>query len=228
MAVSQTIGIDMPVDFPTAEHNSVHVQLARYRHSNPIDPIVWGEYAGGWNAVVIRFKTSADADVRFTASVTRYARPTSDQRQAQEEDLFTFFVAGFSSIESFGYACFAVCAMLEPTKFPMAPEDLQWIDRKRVKDKLAAHFPESSVRSAWEALLSDPKFRQWRTFRNVLAHRAAPTRIIGGAQDGATVWQIVGGVDLNAETTKPNRRWLASSLTTCVQAMESFVKSNFP
>ena len=122
MAVAPTIGIDMPADFPTTEHDSVNVQLAPYQ---PKTPIVWGEYAGGWNAVAIRFKTAADADDRFTASIAQSASPAPYPRQAQEEDLFTFFVAGFASIESFAYACFALGAMLQPANFPTAtPQDL--------------------------------------------------------------------------------------------------------
>ena len=81
MAIAQTIGIEMPSDFPTVPYNAVAGRLGgRYQSQNPV---VWGEYAGGWNAVAIRFRTAAGADERFTASIKRTAAPPHDERQAQ-------------------------------------------------------------------------------------------------------------------------------------------------
>jgi hypothetical protein len=88
MAVAQTIGIEMPDDFPTAAYNAVYVRLGRYQ---PRNPALWGEYAGGWNAVAIRFRTAASADEKFTASITRNFAASLDERQLEEEALFSFF-----------------------------------------------------------------------------------------------------------------------------------------
>ena len=77
MAISQTIGIDMPGDFPAAAHDAVSVKLGPYQ---PRDPAVWTEYAGGWNAVAYRFKTTTVADGTFTASIRR-SRQTLDEHQ---------------------------------------------------------------------------------------------------------------------------------------------------
>ena len=46
MAISRTIGIDMPDDFPTTAYDVVNAKLGSYQQRNTN---VWTEYAGGWN-----------------------------------------------------------------------------------------------------------------------------------------------------------------------------------
>lgn len=237
MAISKTIGIDMPDDFPTTPHDAVNLKLGPYQ---PGKPDVWMEYGGGWNAIAFRFKTAAVADDRFTASIRKFPRPPLDEYQVQEEALFVFFVAGFAVIESFAFALFALGAMLQPANFPMSTAaDLRAINPILTKNKFAAHFPGTSVDLALSALLADPAYKNWRCIRNVLAHRTAPPRhhnlvlATGGggggtSQAGSTKWQVAGGLVLNDQTTSDNRIWLAEQLAKCIQASESFVSINFP
>ena len=123
--MSRSIGIDMPIDFPTNSHNAVAVKLGSYR---PRAPDVWAEHASGWNAVASRYKLASRADEKFTASIT-LSVPTLDEYQVQAEALFIFFTAGYASIESFTYALFALGALLKPIDFPMSkPEDRKAIN----------------------------------------------------------------------------------------------------
>ena len=230
MAISQTIGVNMPDDFPTTAHNAVHVKLI------PCQPRVeWTQYAGGWNAIAFRFKTITVIDETFTVSIRHSPRPSFDEYQVQEEALFGFFVTGYAVIESFSYALFALGAMLRHWDFPMQPRR---INPTSTQKKFATHFAGTPVEAALSALVTNSAYKQWGCIRNVLAHRTAPSRnYFVSLQEGHhgvppddpdTVWQIIGGLPLNEQTTSGKRAWLARHLTECVQATKSFVNAQFP
>jgi hypothetical protein len=236
MAISKTIGIDMPGDFPTTAHDAVNVKLGPYQ---PRNPNVWTEYGGGWNAIAFRFKTATVADDRFTASIKHFPKPPPDEYQIQEEALFTFFIAGSAAIEGFAYALFALGAMLRPAEFPMSkPGHRQAINPNLTMTKFTAHFAGTPVETALSTLLVDPTYKDWCLIRNVLAHRIAPPRhhvmelTTGGggktSRSGATIWQVIGDLVLDDQTTSDKRTWLAAQLSECLEATESFVSINFP
>jgi hypothetical protein len=236
MATSQTIGIDMPEDFPTTAYNAVSVKLRSYQRCAPS---IWTDYATAWNAVARRFKTTTDADAIFIASISRFPQ-THDEYQVQEEALFVFFVAGYAVIESFSYALFALGAMRRANDFLMCtPDQLRAITPSLTRKKYATHFFATAVEQALSALLDDPTYKEWGNIRNVLAHRTAPSRqyfasIHEGLQSDTPpdnpdpVWQVSGGRPLNEHTTREQRAWLVRHLTDCVQATESFVNAEFP
>ena len=74
--IVNTVGIDMPDDFPSVQYNCVHDNLRQYRDRDP-DSAQWLEYAAGWNAVAIRFKSMADADEHFTCQIIEEQRRKS-------------------------------------------------------------------------------------------------------------------------------------------------------
>jgi hypothetical protein len=240
MAISRTIGIDMPDDFPTTAYDVVNAKLGSYQQRNPN---VWTQYAGGWNAIAFRFKTATVADDRFTESIKHFPQPPLEEYQAQEE-AFMFFLAGFAVIESLAYALFALGAMLQPANFPMSTDDArQAIKPTLTKKKFAIHFASTPVEAALSAfladLLADPTYKKWRLIRNALAHRTAPPRQHvtelgtgggggGTSQLGSTTWQVIGGLVLNDRTTSDKRKWLTEQLARSIQATESFVNINFP
>jgi hypothetical protein len=160
---------------------------------------------------------------------------------AQQEALFIFFVAGCATVESFSYALFALGAMLRPTDFPMSiPSQRRGITPGLTQTKFATHFGGTPVEAALSTLVADLTYKKWRRIRNVLAHRIAPARqrfvtIHEGLQSSNVgpanpdpVWQIVGGIPLNDQTTSDRRAWLAKRLTEQVHATEIFVNANFP
>jgi hypothetical protein len=238
MVISQTIGIDMPEDFPTTAHNGVNDKL---KPCQPRNPNVWSEYGSGWNAIAFRFSAATDADATFTTSLKRPAS-SLEEYEIQEKALFAFFVTGYAAIESFSYALFAVGALLDQRTFPMStPEQLKAVTPRRTLDKFAARFAGKPVVLALSALVNDPALGDWHAIRNVLAHRAAPPRqhnvtIHEGASSGenagttSSTWLINANlvVTLDEQTTSNRRAWLARHLTACVQATEYFVIETFP
>jgi hypothetical protein len=240
MAIVQTIGIDMPSDFPTVPYNAINATIGLYRPKAP-SLVLWGEYAAGWNAVASRFKTAADADNAFNASITQSTTPPPPERQMQEEKLFVFFVAGYSVVDSLAYTLYALGAMLHPAEFPMTtPAHFKAIGPALAQKKFAAVFTGTPIDTAFSVLTSHPTYKQWNQIRNILAHRSTPPRnqaitvtatTDGGAGTstaGPTAWQIVGGLVLDNKMTTEKRAWLAQHLTECVRAIETFVSSNFP
>jgi hypothetical protein len=239
MALVNTIGINMPDDFPTDAYNGVHDRLREYRNRNP-DSATWLEYAAGWNAVASRFKTMADADEQFTQQIiTQRARQVSlshHEMQLQEEHLYRFFMNGHSTIESFCYAMFALGALLYPTKFPMSTyKQLQVISPALLQQKYASEFPCRRISVVLTALVScDADYKNWRKIRNILAHRVVPRRTIhvhlheGSRPDTMvnrpTEW---GEIELDEETTQGRRLWLASTLIRCVEAAQTFATNHF-
>jgi hypothetical protein len=236
MTLAQTIGIDMPHDFPTSAYNAVNVKLGPER---PRDPDVWGEYGAGWNAVASRFKMVADADDRFTRLIRQ--NPSHNDIQAQQEALFTFFVGGYAVIESYAYATYAIGALIRPTDFPMLTDnDLRSISPISTQRKYAAHFVGTSIDLELTSFIEpnvDPAFQEWGLIRNVLAHRIAPSRRIhvsiheGPRPDTTPVrpteWKIMGGLVLNERTTSDRRAWLAKTLVRLVNAADAFAQTHF-
>lgn len=234
MTIANTIGIEMPPEFPTNAYNAVNDKI-KERHAQGAP---WKEYAGGWNAVAIRYRAAADADDAFTASIGQGTGPSSAERFAQETALFSFFVNGLASIESFGYALHAIGAMLRPAEFPMAtPDELRAVKPAVVRDRFAGQFPGAAVTASFAGLVIHGTFKEWSDIRNVLAHRQAPPRdhyvsVNEGPQEGAndadwTAWRVLGGLALNDRTTTDKRVWLAGQLTDCVLAAKQFVMANF-
>jgi hypothetical protein len=245
MPVVNTVGIAMPDDFPTNAYNSVHDRLREYRNRNPDDP-AWLEYAAGWNAVASRFKTMATADEEFAQQIiAEQVRQGSgkgslshDEMQLQEEYLYSFVLNGYSTIESFCYATFALGALLRPTKFPMSTDaHLQAINPALSQQKYASEFPGSSVSLILTSLVprgADLAYQNWGKMRNVLVHRIAPRRshyahVHEGPGpdpmiDRPTEW---GNIVLDERTTKDRRAWLAATLTRCIDAARSFSDEHF-
>lgn len=243
MTTSNKIGIDMPADFPTEAYDAVGDKIG-FRVGGNIGAAnlayaFWTEYAAGWNAVGYRFRTAADADTAFTASIASV--PTHEEYRIQEEALYAFFVTGYFAIESFAYALFAIGAMLKPKEFPMCTEeDLSKINPKRTTKKFKSEFPGTSIHKAISNLLVDSKFVEWGKFRNVLAHRQAPRResaihlaenVVTGA--ASTPWKTTWGVSpnlrltLDDRTTADKRAWLARHLTELMEATKAFVTDEF-
>jgi hypothetical protein len=230
MSLSNAVGINMPDDFNTAAHNAVVERISPHRPSNPA---VWSELASGWNAVAIRFKSMANADERYTASIrSKGAFGSSDERVIQEEALFAFFMNGFSTIDSFGYAAFGMGAMLRPSDFPMTtPASLRAINLTLARSRFSINFPGSAIEGTLSTLISDPQLAQWGSIRHVLVHRSAPPRhhhvTVGANAPDKTDWEIAGGRSINDQTTAIARLWLATTLRDCLLAAETFVTATF-
>src|SRR5271163_3546635 len=90
---------------------------------------------------------------------------------AQQEALFTFFTNGSAALESFGYAAFAMGAMLRPVNFRMATKaDRRAINPEKTEKLFSANFSGTAIARALSSIVKDQNFRQWASIRNVLMH----------------------------------------------------------
>jgi hypothetical protein len=221
-----TIDIEMPQDFGAKSYEDIynHVASKRDRH-----PDSWREFASAWNAVAYRFRSCAESDEAFTKSIKQFGNsPPMSERYVQERELFSFFVAGRSAIESLCYALFAIGSMLDAAIFPLlTPEDKKNVNPEMTRDKFGKAFPSDIITSDLKRLTESQAYRDWRTMRHILSHRSTPGRRFfrGGEHDGDAVWGEKILIDEN--TTVSRRRWLVKTLGDLLEAADAFTATSF-
>src|SRR6266513_4666319 len=176
-----TVGIEVPLDFPTATYNEFHEKISplQPKHSE-----AYKHYAGGWNAVAYRFASAADYDREFTRSIQTSTCVT--ERNIQEHSLFGFFMSGVAVLDSAAYALYAVAYMIAPGKFLLT--ELHRIAFSSVAVSFATHFSADPLASTLKAISENPEMIQLREIRNVLGHRASTTRAFGPSATG--IWEL--------------------------------------
>src|SRR4051812_46965066 len=93
-----TVGLEMPDDFPVDAYNAVHARVSPKREPRPA---AWPEWASAWNAVAYRFQSCVEHAAAFTKSIRQHGdAPAPPTRYIQERELFNFFTNGLAAIES--------------------------------------------------------------------------------------------------------------------------------
>jgi len=234
----KTVGLEMPDDFPCSPYDAIHKRVSG-RFQNPSDLL--DQYLGAWNAIAYRFASCTAHDTRFTETTRRVAgSPGHEDRYVQDDALFGFFVTGLSSIESFFYGLHAIAAVINGGAFPMQTEgERRKVTPEKTIDRFASAFPADSILIAFNQIgarnpqqpnqwLDTPAYGEWKSARNILAHRVAPGRILYGTTapiptPDAVVKEL--NIPINETTTSGRRQWLASTLTALMQAAENFASS---
>jgi hypothetical protein len=225
-------GLIMPPDFPVEPYESILQMTLKHRESAPD---AWSEFASGWNALCWRYRAAAEHDEAFSFSVQRDGPgPEPEARYRQEDQLFTFFVAGLSTLEAFAYGTWAMVWASGDAAFALSTED----ERKEVKlatlrRQLEPEYSATSLAGAVRELV-DPEnaaYKEWTRLRNTLAHRGSPGR--HHQTSGPTGWartEIAGEtteIELGIETTARRRAWLATTLGELLQAAALFTRERF-
>jgi hypothetical protein len=227
-----TTNLNMPQDFDVDSYNAVHKCL---RSKITLNNDVWGYYAGGWNAIMYRFLTVDESDKKFTGSINKSGgTPVPCERYIQERELFSFFVNGLATIESFCFAIYAIGSLVEPSAFSMSTERKRRnINPENTVRKFKKRYPNEQVTKELQKLVESDEFECWKEIRNVLAHRLSPGREVsvnlsfgGGNFQKSVTWNKVISIDEN--TTKIRRQWLANTLNRLLLAAKNFVFMQFP
>jgi hypothetical protein len=218
----------LPPDFNVAAYEAVHRRV----NDNPsLNQVVWEHYAAAWNGLAYRFLACADNDTAFTTSI-RQARgaPRPPERYVQERELFYFFVTGLASIESLCFGLFAIGSMLAPVSFPMkTAKDLTNINPIFTAKKFKQAFLTEQLTNTVNRLITAQEFKDWKDIRNILAHRAAPGRVIYASLadvELAPLWKT--GITLDEHTTSSRRQWLAQKLDELLNDADTFTMNQFP
>ena len=240
------MGLEVPDDFSAGSYEAIHTRLTGGEYvsgeyvslvENTVEDHIWSQYSGAWNALAYRFRSCAEHDEAFAASIRREASQT--ETYIQERELFGFFVTGWSAIESLFYALYAIGAMLNRQRFPIIrPEDMRAINPKNTASKFNKAFKSDPLTEVLRHTTSRQEYKDWKEIRNVLLHRIAPSRshnirieidgdpltIEKAYTRGVSWWE---GIPLDDTTTAARRKWLAATLVDVLKAAATFTAQRF-
>ncbi len=219
----------MPDDFPAIACNRVWAKVVPIAASRND---LYAEFASAWNAVSFRYLGMVQDGDAFTKSIIADGTsPPAERRFHQEKCLFDFFSSGFSAIDSFFYAAFALGALVDPAAFPFANDAA----RRKVKvsatvESFGRRFPTGQPLAALQAAASSPEYTQWRNVRNILTHRAAPGRklyVSFDKHDETPVdrWQPF-DIPLDRDLTTRRRAQLSILLSAPMTALADFAEAH--
>ena len=226
-------GLMMPSPFPDAVFEAVKDRIFG---TVPGATPEWEQLASSHNGVRYRLRACADYSEEFTGSVRRFGdSPPADERYGQERQLFGFFVSGYAALDSFCFFLHFTAAHLQPDQFPtQKPGHIKNIGCKTTPALFARAFPGEDITAALDALIDDQTFKDWDGYRNILAHRAAPGRVMyasngSSAPDPAADWKIDSAANLkiDANLTPPRLAWLVQTLSGLVTAADTFTQKHF-
>jgi hypothetical protein len=129
----------------------------------------------------------------------------------------------------------SLCLRRRGSAFPIqTPDDIRAISRKGTAEAFGKEFPGDALTVALTKLAKDPKLKEWLGVRNVLAHRAAPGRVVYGSMNPnsrapAPDWKIdpAGPIKIDENLTPPRLQWLVSTLADLVSAADPFTRKYF-
>jgi hypothetical protein len=153
----------------------------------------------------------------------------------EERDLFGFFVSGLSVLDSFSFLMYFAGAQLRPTVFRTErPGQLGSITIASTAEAYGKAFPNDPFTSSLIGLKDDPKLKEWRNVRNVLAHRAAPGRVIyastmGSPPPPSAEWKIEpsGKLRFDQSLTTVRLEWLVKTLAHLIDRAAQFADTHF-
>jgi len=224
--------ITAPPDFPKADYLEVEQRLSTYLEGLHVDagtvPGFRG-YAGGWNAVILRFRAADEDSSAAAISLARFQGGLSnEERYEQERPLFGFFVNAQSAIESCCFGIYHIACMRNPTAFSRTEYA---ITPDSASSDFAATYPGSGIASELDRLTSDATWNRIKDIRRILFHRMHPgitiyIGTVGAAPPPPAEWTDRGVVLEPALVNNP-RDWLASEVSLLVAATLDFVKAQF-
>lgn len=221
MAKLDTTGVDVPADFPAAIYDRVHqiINIKASGHPNAI------KFSGAWNALSYRYLEVDECTTQFARHFAKYgSSPSSQERYCQERNIFDFYSAAVSCLDTVAFAIFAIASLKHGAAFPLSDAgDEAKVRPDKLLPKLNSNFSSDAITGAWSTLFSDPRNKEIRDIRNVLTHRTNPGRTynIGGVLDGQTQWQLHGG-PMTKDFLVPHRDGLTDLLCGVLPAIETF------
>jgi hypothetical protein len=229
----QPSGLALPTPFPDALFEAVKNRVVVRMPSSTSER---ANFAGGHNGVRFRLRACADYSEEFIESVRRSGdAPPLEDRYQQERQLFGFFVSGIAALDCFNFLIHFTAAHLRPNCFPtQKASDIRAIARKSTAKAFSRQFPGEAITIALNSLVTDSQLQQWDCFRNILAHRSAPGRVVYASlgshcPDPAAVWRIdpTANLTIDANLTPPRLDWLVTKLADLVVAADQFPQTYF-
>ena len=215
-----TIGLEVPSDFPLEPYEAV--VTATRPHFVAAGPALRREFDGAWNAVGHRFLAALDYSKGFRDASKNLPTPHLI-RHEEERASFGFFANAVSSVEATFYGLYAIGTLLSalsPLYFWLMFAGRQ--DSVTPASTCRAYgggFPADPIVAALDSVRTDKAFIRLKAIRNILTHRAAPTRqYVAG---GTTEWYP--GIPLAPDMLAPLCADLTRLLRQVLDATAAFV-----
>lgn len=224
--------LTVAADFPKSEYMEVERRLSVYLQGLGVDAATvqgFEGYAGGWNAVIMRFCAADDDRSAVAALLASYqGGGTNEQRYEQERQLLSFFVNAQSAIES---CCFGIyhIGRLKNAAFNRSEDE---VTPAAARSEFEDEYPGSKLASELAKLVRDAMWKDIKRIRVILFHRMHPGTTIylslsGSATPPRPAEWTGRGVVLEPSLVNGPRAWLATEVSTLVAATLDFVKTNF-
>lgn len=209
----RSIGLIMPVDFPSEKYDSVNDRMARFSGGSEIEKSIWAEFTAGWKAVAYRLLACKEHSDAYTLSIARAgSAPGPEQRYLQDRELYGFFVSGISVIESYFYSLYMKGALIFPNDFPFdnkTVRDVYPLDVIKTYRKVKKEY-HGQLLTHGRRVLRNKICKEWNYIRNVLIHRSAPGRNLYST-NAISEWKI-NNISLDGDTTNARYSWLANEI----------------
>jgi hypothetical protein len=188
-------------------------------------------------AVRYRLRACADYSEEFTRSIQLFRNGVSGvERYQQDRQLFGFFLSGYAALDSFSFFMHFTAAHLKPCQFQTElPGQIKRIDFKHISEhSFPKGFANEPITTELIRVAADPMLKEWYDIRNILAHRAAPARLLyassgSSVPDPAADWKIDSKrtIPMDERLTPSRLTWLVSTLTRLVAAASEFTHQHF-
>lgn len=223
--------IRMPSDFDMTSYLAIERQLSQYLEGSDAGNVPgFSQYAGGWNAVVIRFRAADEYGAAAAASLAVWQGSLANEdRYVQERDLFGFFANVVATMDS---ACFSLYHMGMIAKSPCFTRPPEEVTIRATTSAISAGFPGTAVDRFLTALTADSMWMKVKARRNILLHRESPGRTFfvgagAGVPAAHAAWTTYGDA-LDASLVEPYRSWLGAAVGRLAAAILEWVQAVFP
>ena len=169
------LGITMPQDFPSESWLKFQKQSAKwFPNGSDTHQLV----AGGWNGLAYRYVAMDNSYRKLIASLTQNpsGMPSHLERHHEETALFTFTSAAVSSVECGFFGLNGLCSTKWAKRFPVKHNKLRSISPQSVCSALGRIDELRTSSVALKAALKNEQYVEVYDLRNLLNHRAAPSR----------------------------------------------------
>lgn len=213
-----------PPNFPKELHERTSQPLQeKFGASDP----VFGQFSGAWEAIKVRYASMCEFDDRFTLSMQRFgAAPASDERYAQERDLFSFASASYSMFDAYHYGLYAIGGMLRPQYFLLRSESDEANVRFETTRKIYAKaFGNDPILDSFQNFSTNQEQKDLSKLRNVLTHRTVLARNFQLGRSDLPFAKLARlDIPIDDQFTRSRAASANKLLTVCLEAAADFVR----
>jgi hypothetical protein len=237
----------MPAGFPTGIYDAIHGSFNQGNLKRGLmpDALLPKEFRSGWLNIQYAFRACAEHSAAYTSAVNSGDQENWDSERFYiiASSLLGFFSTGQAVLESASYAMLVLAGILEPAKVPLVVQqekkskqakskaaptvyELVRANPETTRDIYTKHLADTKAASAL-AFVNDARWKEWKAFRNTLAHRSLPNMhlkidvdLFGEHKTDWVRWELALAdrhLYLNESTTVDRLSWLLSVTTDLIQ-----------